>query len=547
MVQVTATKKARGAFYTPRELADYLTRWAIRTPNDSVVEPSCGEAVFLEAAWAELRARGRSTAPPIAIHGYEIDKTASEAARELVSTTGAPAVIEHGDFFDVVPSADADAVVGNPPYVRYQSFSGSARKKAQGAALAAGVRLDGLASSWAPFVVHASRFLKDDGRLALVLPAELLHVNYAAPVRRYLMQRFGEVTLVTFEKLVFPGVLSEVLLLLAEGSGPTDSIELIQVSDIEGLREHRITRQRWTPSPDDAKWSAALIAGESLDLYRELLDSGAFVPLSAWGDTYLGAVSGNNAYFRISPSRAADYGLLPSDTVGVLPPNGKALKGLAYSNQAHDELARSDEPTLLFHPSKDDLSAPARRYIKAGEEQGVHRAYKCEVRDPWWRVPLPNASADMFVTYMNHDAPRLISNGAGVHALNSVHCVALHRGRKALGKKFLPIAALNSVTALGAEILGRSYGGGVLKVEPREAGRLPVPSPRLIRSVAGELQLLTASSGRSLRAARFDSVRSAVDSLLFRSLSSSSEVELSHLQKTRNSLRSRRHERSRAS
>lgn len=546
MVHVTATEKARGAFYTPRELAEYLTKWAIRTPDDLVVEPSCGEAVFLEAAWAELRARGRSTDPPIAIHGYEIDKASSEAACRAVSRMGAPAAIETVDFFDVAPRSDADVVVGNPPYIRYQAFTGLAREKAQSAALAAGVRLDGLASSWAPFVVHASRFLKADGRLALVLPAELLHVNYAAPVRRYLMQRFGKVTLVTFEKLVFPGVLSEVLLLLAEGSGPTDSIELIQVTDIEGLREHRVTRQHWTPSPDDTKWSAALVAGESLELYNELLDSGDFVPLSTWGDVYLGAVSGNNSYFRISPSLAAASGLGRDDTVGALPPNGKALRGVSYSRYAHQELGRSDETTLLFYPKTQDLSPAAQRYIELGEEQGVHRAYKCEVRDPWWRVPLPDSTADLFVTYMNHDAPRLVSNRAGVHALNSVHCVALRRSRKALGRKLLPIAALNSVTALGAEILGRSYGGGVLKVEPREAARLPVPSPRLVHGLDDELQALEVSAGRILRSGKYDALRSRVDSLLFGSRGSEPDSRVAELRATRNTLRTRRHHRGRS-
>ncbi|MCY3656479.1 MAG: N-6 DNA methylase [Chloroflexota bacterium] len=547
MVGETASaEKARGAFYTPPALAQYLAEWAIRTPDDVVVEPSCGEAVFLEAAWAELRGQGRSAESPIAIYGYEIDAGASEAARRVVSQIGAPTAIETCDFFDVLPTGGADVVVGNPPYIRYQSFSGLSREKAQWAALAAGVRLGGLASSWAPFVVHAARFLKDAGRLALVLPAELLHVNYAAPVRRYLMERFGQVTLVTFERLIFPGVTTEVVLLLAEGPGPTDSIELIQVADVDALLEHRCTHQNWTPRPDDTKWSPALIAGGSLDLYRELLDHGDFVPLSKWGDVSLGAVSGRNSYFRISPSRMAEFGLGRDDTVDVLPPNGKALRGLSYSRKAHEELARGDEPTALFYPDASRLSAAAEEYISAGEELGVHRAYKCAVRDPWWRVPVADETADIFVTYMNHDAPRLISNGAGVHALNSVHCVALRQGTRGLGKSLLPIAALNSVTALGAELLGRSYGGGVLKVEPREAARLPVPSPEFVRNLEAELLTVEASAGRVLRSGKHDVLRSRVDSILLASRDAGITARFEELRESRNSLRGRRHHRGRS-
>ena len=70
------------------------------------------------------------------------------------------------DFFTCSPAPKYDAVVGNPPHIRYQNFSAQARAKGLEAALSQGVRLNGLASSWASFVIHASSFLKSDGRLA---------------------------------------------------------------------------------------------------------------------------------------------------------------------------------------------------------------------------------------------------------------------------------------------------------------------------------------------------------------------------------------------
>lgn len=77
-----------------------------------------------------------------------------------------------------------DAVIGNPPFVRYQEQAGDARKRSARAALAQGVRLSGLASSWVVLLVHACGFLKPDGRLTMVLPAELLTVHYAEPAAR---------------------------------------------------------------------------------------------------------------------------------------------------------------------------------------------------------------------------------------------------------------------------------------------------------------------------------------------------------------------------
>lgn len=228
-------RKARGAFYTPPEIAYYLVEWAVRSGSDAVLEPSCGEAAFLTTAYQRLR--GLALLPPAVgqLVGLDIHTDAvSEAAAQL-AFHGGEAILRAGDFLTFRTDRRFDAVVGNPPYVRYQSFSGQARAKAQEAALAQGVRLGGLASSWAAFVVHAASFLKPDGRIALVLPAELLTVNYAAPVRRYLMQRFSQVRLVLFEERVFPGVLEEVVLLLAEGPGPTQHCELVQCRNVADL------------------------------------------------------------------------------------------------------------------------------------------------------------------------------------------------------------------------------------------------------------------------------------------------------------------------
>ncbi len=537
--------KARGAFYTPPQIANFLAEWAIRGSRDTVVEPSCGEGAFLAAASQRLKnLSDLGEQPAASILGFELDAVASDIARSTIASLHANARVEAADFFDIRPTPTADAVIGNPPFVRYQSFAGNARTKAQRAAAAGGVQLDGLANSWAAFVVHASQFLNRDGRLALVLPAELLHVRYAAPVRRYLMCQFARVTLVTFETRVFPGVISEIVLLLAEGRGSTDSIELVQAKDLESLQRHQVTRRNWTPAPEETKWTSALVAGESFDFYRELLDSQDFVPLSRWGTVHLGAVTGNNTYFRMSKAQANRLNLGPSDLIDVLPPGSGALKNLAYSRDVHRELTERNSKTQLFYPGDALRSPAARTYVEIGEQQKVHQAYKCRVRRPWWSVPLPKLP-DMFVTYMSHDSPRLIANTARVHALNSVHGLRLHAPFRR-DWELLPLAALNSVTALGAEIAGRSYGGGVLKMEPREAAQLPVPSPRTIERCARELRSMEASTGRLLRSAAHDDIRARVDEVLLGQQRASRAVLLSQVRKTRDILRSRRFARTRS-
>jgi hypothetical protein len=115
---------------------------------------------------------------------------------------------------------------------------------------------------------------------------------------------------------------------------------------------------------------------------------------------------------------------------------------------------------------------------------------------------------------MNHDAPRLVSNEAAVGHLNSVHGVNLRSAHRKLGKRLLPVATLNSATQLGAELVGRAYGGGLLKIEPKEADLLPVPSPASLEEAADELRALSPQVAQKLRGGDLDAAVQMVDDVL---------------------------------
>ncbi|MGH3873387.1 MAG: HsdM family class I SAM-dependent methyltransferase [Pseudonocardiaceae bacterium] len=478
-----AARKARGAFFTPPELCRYVAGWAIRSASDEVLEPSCGQAAFLLAAGERLDALTAPTDEPrgVELHGIELHRDSARQAEAAVRAAGHPARMIAGDFFVVPPVSRYDAVIGNPPYIRYQDFAGEARARSREAALRAGVALSRLASSWAAFTVHSALFLKPGGRLGLVLPAELLSVNYAAEVRRFLMQRFARVGLVLFTERVFPGVQEEVVLLLADGygQGPADHCELQQLCTAADLAGAAPLIRTWKPDPVEGKWTSSLVSTAAREAHLALQRSGQFTTLQSWGEITLGMVTGNNKYFALPLDRAGELGLRSDELLAVSPPGSRHLRGLTYPATAHQQLARTGSSTLLFRPPSQPSPA-AKRYIRAGERLGVHTAYKCRVRSPWWRVPLVPPS-DVLLTYMNADSPRLCANHARTHHLNSVHGVYLRPELRQLGIDLLPLGALTSMTLLGAETVGRAYGGGMLKLEPKEADQLPVPEPDVLR------------------------------------------------------------------
>ncbi|WP_030200871.1 N-6 DNA methylase [Terrabacter tumescens] len=532
-------RKARGAFFTPDELCRYVVDWAIRDGSEDVLEPSCGEAAFLVAAAKRLDQLQVAEGGRLA--GVELHAGSSAHAASLVRAAGRRAEITTADFFTVQPEPSFSAVVGNPPYVRYQDFAGEARALSQRAALAAGVPLTGLASSWAAFTVHSALFLRPGGRLGLVLPAELLTVNYAAPVRRFLLERFARVRLVLFTERVFPEVQEEVVLLLAEGYGqsPSGVCELHQVHNAESLARGMGVAHRWTPKPSSGKWTASMLSAEALKAFTSTTEDGdEFTTLEAWGDTTLGMVTGNNKYFTLTPARAKELRLPPRELLPISPPGSRHLRSLTFSGADWSRLGRDGAPTLLFRPAGKP-SAAAAAYIAQGEVADVSSAYKCRVRKPWWRVPLVQP-ADLFLTYMNADAPRLCDNMRSAFHLNSVHGVYLKDEVRSLGKALLPLASLSSATLVGGETVGRAYGGGMLKLEPREADRLPLPSPALLNqaqprleSVRPQLTALT-QAGQLLDASR------VVDDVLLRGELGMRPGEISLLREAHRTLMNRR-------
>lgn len=529
-------RKARGAFFTPPEVCDFVVSWALRAADDAVLEPSCGEAAFMLAAAARLQHLG-SVAPAVA--GYELHEHSARRATELLRAVGVSAPdVKVGDFLDARPSPTFHAVVGNPPYVRFQGFQGDARAAGLRAALAQGVRLTNLASSWASFVIHSAAFLRPEGRMALVLPAELLSSNYAAEVRAFLLRRFASVQVVLFDRHVFPGVQTEALLLMVEGAGGTREVSFGRVNRVADLDDLRFD-VRLRPTSPGERWTHALADPAATEALATLASDGVFTDLNAWGRISLGAVTGNNRFFTMSLAQAQSLRLATTDVVRISPPGSSHLRTLSLTRDAFRRLTDADERTLLFRPTKP--SSGAMRYIRAGERDGVNKAYKCRIRDPWWRVPVQE-SPSLFFTYMNAQTPQLCVNSLNLRHLNSIHGLYLPPERRHLAAP-LAVASLNSATMLSAEVVGRAYGGGILKMEPREAAKLAVPSPEAVETLAPALVGASKQVRRLLQDGRMVDAVSLVDQVLLENGLAVAPSLIGHIRKSRNVLAHRRYAR----
>ena len=163
--------KLRGGYYTSPEVAAWIAAWAIRSSDDTVLEPSCGDGVFLEAAADRLSALGLR-GPTIAnrLTGVEILPAEADQARiRLRKSLGLRTadVVTAGDFFAWwrEPCRPLfDAVIGNPPFIRYQTFPEPHRSRAMSIMAGEGLSPNRLTNIWVPFVVAAAAASLRPGR-----------------------------------------------------------------------------------------------------------------------------------------------------------------------------------------------------------------------------------------------------------------------------------------------------------------------------------------------------------------------------------------------
>lgn len=484
--------KALGAFYTDESVVDRLVGWAIRGSKEAVLDPSCGDGAFLVAAADRLTRLGSFS---FRLHGVDVSADALRQSRRRVRN----ARLILSDFFQIAPRSlpAFDCVVGNPPYIRYQTFNGDSTSKAHERAMEAGVRLPRLASSWAPFLVHATRFLRRGGRLAMVVPSELGHAMYAREVLKHLLRHFRTVEIEMFKDKLFGGLGQSTILLLCDGYG--ESCKSFNVTSADRLSSDAGKKRKVDlRAVEDGKFrlSHYLLSDAILSLYDALANHPRVQRLGDVADVGIGYVTGANNFFHLSDDerrkwKIRDKFLRPAAL------NLRGVEGVDFSlGQWAARREDGEKVHLLALPAvaKESLPIPIQRYLRLGEINGVADRYKCRTRTFWYVVPHVRV-ADAFLSYMSGEMPKLVTNTANLVAPNTVHLVQFMKGRD---PNSYAIAWRNSLTKLSCEMEGHALGGGLFKIEPSEAERILVVGP----STSHAQMLLSSYDSRQIDSGR---------------------------------------------
>lgn len=469
LIKKATAEKLRGGFYTPHTIAAFILKWGINGNSDyEILEPSCGDGVFLE----QLKENNHKFKSVTAI---EFDEVEAKKA-EKIKLKNKNVIKSDFHLYCNETSRKFDLVIGNPPYIRYQYFQEEQQNQAIKVFNRAQLKYSKLTNAWVSFVVGSSLLLKEKGKIGFVIPAELLQVSYAQQLREFLAHFYNKINIISFEKLVFPDIQQEVVLLLCEknesDSHLIEHLELRDASDLEKLDVNRLKSPSKKIDFKSNKWTYYFLEQEEIDFLEHIAKKRKVPTIGKYSNVEVGITTGANDYFTVPLQIVEEYNLKEF----AKPMVGRSVQVNSVIFTEKDwELNKKNKAKahLLVFPVKEKINGHkgAMSYILLGESIGVNKGYKTSIRDDWYVIPSIKLS-DALLIRRNNLYPRLILNEANAYTTDTMHRVFL---KKDTEKNAFIASFYNSLSLAFSEIVGRSYGGGVLELMPSEAEKILLP------------------------------------------------------------------------
>lgn len=463
-------QKLRGAYYTPLQLSDAMVSFFAEDNIKNILEPSCGDGVFVDS----IIQKGLLN-DSISITAIEIEESEAEKVKERYNNQNINVL--NKDFFDFYKEnyneMKYDLILGNPPYIRYQYLTEKQRDIQSEILTTHGMKSNKLINAWVAFLVACIHMLNDNGKIAFVVPAEILQVAYAEDLRKFLSNELSKITLIAFEKLVFPDIEQEVLIFIGEKGKEEKGIRIIELEDLDDLETLDLPSNKFQKmSHTKEKWTKYFTTKEEIELIQQIKKDYRFMKFSEYGRINVGITTGNNSFFSIDKQAEKDYQL----SSVLLPLIGRSshAKGIYFTKDDWLENVNDNKKAQLLNFQDipyEQYPKEHKEYITLGEKNGENKGYKCSIRNRWYIVPsiwVPDA----FFLRRNYLYPKFVINKCGAVSTDTMHRIKFKDGTD---KELVLLSYYNSISFAFSEICGRSYGGGVLEILPGELGNIMLP------------------------------------------------------------------------
>jgi adenine-specific DNA-methyltransferase len=473
--------RVKGQFWTPAWLAEAMVAYVVADGAAELFDPAVGAGAFFQAA----RRRNEN----LKLRGCEVDSTVLSQSLTDGLRLDDLTKIEQRDFVLNPPAGKRCAIVANPPYIRHHRLDAQTKDQLRTfATRLMGFALDGRAGYHVYFLLRALEILKPAGRLAFILPADVCEGVFATDLWHWITTHFRLDAVVTFtpDATPFPGVDTNAVLILIQNKPPISSFQWAHCT------EDSISQlQTWLQSD--------LAQSGSLDVkhreFAEALKTGfsrqprtgreAQWTLGDFARVLRGVATGANEFFFLTETQANQLAI-PRNFLQLAVGRTRDVIGDEITPDDVKRLDAAGRPTLLLKINgvpRELLPLKLNDYLKWGETLGLETRPLIATRRPWYkmesRVPPP-----ILFAYLGRRHARFIRNRAGVVPLTGFLCVYPYCEDETAIEKLWQ--ALNHPATLkNLPLVGKSYGSGAIKVEPRALERLSVPD-----EVVAQLELL---------------------------------------------------------
>lgn len=528
-------RRRLGEFYTPRDVAEFMTKWAVQSSKDTILDPACGSGTFLvESLYRLVELESSPEEAIMNLVGIDINPLAvlMSTVNLMAKVPASEPNVDMADFLRKVlleKGQRFQAIVCNPPYSRHHELSQN-YKELVGRTIdvECGHKISRLSSVYVHFFIHATTFLDEGGRMAFITSSEFLDVHYGVKLKRFLTEDLTLRAIILYpqDALIFPALTTACITLLEKKKPDANHVtmfvrltELPQYGELMKRIESRSTSEvPWGTiylipqshlNPED-KWSHV---GSETNKIRGL------VPLRSIARVHRGIATGANDFFTLSTEEIKSY-RIERDFLKPVITNARAIPHYDFTKKDFQELEKDGRKVWLLScdKPKDELDKHQGmlKYLALGEKRGFHRRYLTRTRDIWYSQERKRVAPIVF-TYMSRDNPRFVLNktqALTLNALHTIHPASVIADNRTKLKALL--CYLNSKVC--RDLLtktGRTYGGGLVKAEPREVENLPVIDIRELPE--DELAILAELFDRLCQSSREGNevpVREKIDSTL---------------------------------
>jgi adenine-specific DNA-methyltransferase len=462
--------RVKGQFWTPPWLAKAMAAWVTGRQPSLLFDPAVGPGTFFSAA-KEMGFTGKFA-------GFELDDEALSEAYKLGLSSAELAGIQIGDFIRDPIEGRYPAIISNPPYIRHHRLSFQQKSELRDLAMRyLGFSLDGRVGLHVYFLLKCLEHLSPDGRLAFLLPADICEGVSSTPFWARVAERFHIDAIITFDETAvpFPSVDTNAIVFMLSNRRPTRNVLWARVQKPHTAAVLDVLSSRRTPSAivQNRELPELLATGMSRPLRTH---SSRGVPLSAFARVMRGIATGANEFFFLTSAQIQEYQLDKKYFKRAIG-RTRDCRHEKLEKEDIEALDKAGRPTWLLSiakQSKEQLTASLRDYLEMGERLGLHEKSLIKTRRPWYRMEERNVPGLLFA-YLGRRDCRFIENCAGVVPLTGFLCVypwddsAEFRGK-------LWRALNHPQTIANLLFVGKSYGGGAIKVEPRQLDSLEIPA-----------------------------------------------------------------------